>query len=579
MKTQGTIRRLLRYAAAYRARLVWIFVCAAIGSAAALAAPLVLGYAIDEMVGVGAVRFGAVAKWTAMLGGLYAAGIVTARLTATLSLGVSICVVRDMRRDAFVKLTKLPIVFFDKSSGGGILSRFSNDMDAVSEGLLQTVTQLFSGVLTVVGAVVLMLRLDMGIALAVVIVAPLALLIAGFIVKRSGGMFRRQQETVGAYNGYMEEMISGHSVVQAFGYERAAEEAASVINRELYDCGQKAQFYSSLVNPSTRFVNNAAYVLVGLIGGLSAVAKGLSVGVISSLLSYSAQFAKPLNEMTAIAAQLQAALAAAERFFVLLDEPEEESDEAFQALTAAGGHVRFENVCFAYNRENKLIENLHIDVKSGSMTAIVGAAGAGKTTLVNLLMRFYALDGGRITVDGQDIANVTRESVRTAFGMVLQDTWLVGGTIWRNIAYGRPDATRTEIEAAARAARCHGFIKRLPDGYDTVITESGGSLSQGEKQLLTVARAMLANAPMLILDEATSSVDPLTELKLQDALGKLMQGKTSFVIAHRLSTIRNADMILVMDKGQVVETGTHALLLEKGGFYRKLYESQWETPM
>ena len=577
MKKHATARRLIRYAATYKGYLVYIFLCAAMGSMAALTAPLLLGQAIDAMRSTGAVDFGAVARVVGLLAVLYAIGTAATRFTATLSLTVSVRTVEDMRRDAFAKLTRLPVSFFDRMSGGGILSRFSNDMDAVAEGLLQTVTQLFAGLLTLCGAVGLMIALSPGIALCVVIVAPLALLIAGFISKRSGRMFRRQQETVGAYNGFMEEAIGGHHIIKAFGIEQPMERAASSINQQLYDCGQKAQFYSSLVNPSTRFVNNMAYVLVGLIGGLSAVAHGLSVGVISSLLMYSAQFAKPLNEMTAVVAQLQAALAAAARFFELLDEEEEPKETTSSALSVSSGAVHFEDVSFAYVKARPLLTNVNINVSAGSMVAIVGSAGAGKTTLVNLLMRFYATDGGRITIDGQDIASHTRESVRAAFGMVLQDTWLVEGTIHENIAYGRPHATADEVIQAARRARCHGFIKRLENGYNTLVTESGGGLSQGEKQLLTIARAMLADAPMLILDEATSSVDPRTELKIQEALQRLSQNKTSFVIAHRLSTIRNADLILVMDKGLILETGTHDTLMEANGFYKKLHDSQWSA--
>ena len=575
MKKEKTATRLLRYAARYKWTLALVFVCAAAGSVSALAAPVLVGRAVDAMPGDNAVDFAAVRHVLLVLGGLYAMGVAAGRVLAERSLAVSVGVVRDMRRDAFAKLTRLPISFFDKMSGGGILSRFSNDMDAVSEGFLQAVTQIFAGVLTLIGAVVLMLRLDIWIALAVVAVTPLALLIARFISSRSRTMFRRQQETVGAYNGFMEERIGGQEVVRAFGLEAEMESGARDINLKLYDCGQKAQWYSSLVNPSTRFVNNTAYVLTGLIGGLSAAAGGLSIGAIASLLMYSALFAKPLNELTAVMAQLQAAIAAAERFFALLDETEEESDLTHPVLSHAEGHVRFESVEFAYNKEQPLIRNLSVDVPAGSMVAIVGSAGAGKTTVVNLLMRFYDADGGQITIDGQDIAAHTRASTRAAFGMVLQDTWLFGGTVRANIAYGRPHATDQEVEEAARAARCHGFIKRLANGYNTVLSAEGGSLSQGEKQLLTIARAMLADAPMLILDEATSSVDPRTELKIQDALHRLTQGKTSFVIAHRLSTIRSADLILVMDKGQVVETGTHDSLMRQNGFYKQLHDSQW----
>ena len=571
-----TIRRLLRYAAHYRLHLAAIFVCAAAGSASTLAAPMLLGRAIDNMIGRGDVDFVTIAQLCVALSILYAISVLASRITASLSVTVSTRIVQDMRRDAFTKLTRLPIPYFDKMSSGGILSRFSNDMEAVSEGLLQTITQLFAGLLTLIGAVGLMISLDWGITLSVVIVAPLALLIAGFIAKRSGRMFRRQQQTLEAYNGFMDEAINGQHIVQAFGLEPSMAAASAIINDQLYDCGQKAQFYASLTNPSTRFVNNTAYVLVGAIGGLSAASGLLSVGAVSSLLLYSAQFAKPLNEVTAIASQLQAALAAAERFFELLDEPEEPRDTHCPALSVQYGGVHFKDVAFSYTPDTTLIHGLNLDIPAGSMVAIVGSTGAGKTTLVNLLMRFFDTTGGRIAINGQNIAEMQRDSVRAAFGMVLQDTWLASGTVRENIAYGRNEATDAEIIEAARAARCHGFIKRLENGYDTILTDSGGNLSQGERQLLTIARAMLANAPMLILDEATSNVDPRTELQIQDALEELMQGKTSFVIAHRLSTIRNADMIAVMDKGQVVETGTYEELMANGRFFRQLLEAQWE---
>ncbi|KAI4453623.1 atp-binding cassette sub-family b [Holotrichia oblita] len=460
------------------------------------------------------------------------------------------------------------------------MSRFSNDIDAISEGLLQAITQLFSSVMTIVGTMVLMILLNFWIALAVVVVAPMAILIAGYIARRSNALFQQQQAIIGEYNGCIEEAIGNLKLVKAYAYEKNIEAAAREINQRLYNCGQKAQFYSSLINPSTRFVNNMAYVSVGLIGGLSAAVGGLSIGAISSLLAYSAQFAKPLNEVAGITTQLQSALAAAKRFFALLDETSEPAENDKLLLKSldsqnAIGQIEFSKVYFSYDERVPLIENFSIKIPQGSLVAVVGPTGAGKTTLVNLLMRFYDLDSGIISIDKQNTQEVTRDSVRLSFGMVLQETWLFSGSVRDNIAYGRPDATEQEIIDAAKASRAHGFIKRMEKGYDTVITEDGENLSQGEKQLLTIARAMLANPPMLILDEATSSVDPRTELKIQHALQNLMKGKTSFMIAHRLSTIQNADIILVMNQGKIVETGTHRQLINAGGLYSKLYHSQF----
>ena len=563
------------YIAPYKTQVFLMVLMAFFGCGAALAAPYVAGLAIDRIAGAGRVDFGTLGPLLGCLGLLYGAASIANWLLATLAMSVASRAARDMRRDAFRTMTQLPLRYFDNAKSGDIMSRFTNDIDAMAEGLTQTMTQFFSGVITIAGALTMMLRMDFWIALAVIVVTPMAIWIASFIARHSARQFRLQQAAIGEYNSFMEESIGQFNVIKAFGYEAHREAQAKEINHRLYQCGQKAQFYSSLVNPSTRFINNTAYMAVGLIGGLSAVAGGLSIGMIASLLAYSAQFAKPLNEMTGIITQLQAALAAAERFLALMDEKQEPSEADKPGLAVTAGTVDFSHIAFAYEPARPLIQDFSVSIPPGCMVAIVGPTGAGKTTLVNLLMRFYNLNGGYIAIDGKDIKSVNRDSLRLSFGMVLQDTWLFTGTVRDNIAFGKPDATEEEVIAAAKAARAHGFIKRLPQGYHTLLTSDGSALSQGEKQLLTIARAMLANPPMMILDEATSSVDPRTELKIQDALQKLMQGKTSFVIAHRLSTIQDADLILVMDQGAIIETGSHQQLLAKNGFYAKLYHSQF----
>ena len=430
--------------------------------------------------------------------------------------------------------------------------------------------------MTVLLSLAFMLSLNPMVTLVAVFVTPLCFLVGFAITKYGSRRFKEQSRTLGRLNGYAEELISGQRTVKAFGYEDRAVDGFDAINAELYQCGYRAQFASALVNPSTRFVNNVAYVLVGVFGILAVLKNALTPGGVASFLTYTAQFSKPFNEITAITMQLQLAMASARRVFAVLDGEEQRPEPADAArLEAAEGSVAFEHVRFAYQPERPLITDFNLTVKPGMTVAIVGPTGAGKTTLVNLLMRFYEVDDGRIKVEGQDITGVTRDSLRRSFGMVLQDTWLFAGTIRENIAYGKPDATDEEIEAAARAAHAHSFIRRLPDGYGTLIAEDGGNLSQGQKQLLTIARAMLLDSPMLILDEATSSVDILTEMRIQKAFRKMREGKTAFIIAHRLSTIRDADLILVLDKGDVVEQGTHGELLEKGGFYASLYNSQF----
>ena len=570
-KPAGTFSRLSRYVGKHPWLLAAVVLCALLGNIALLTAPRLIGDAIDLIV-VGEDFRPAMLPLLLWIAGLFAIGCVLLRLTALAANEVANRTVQRLRLDVFQKLGRLPLSYFDTHARGDIMNRFTVDIDYISDGLNQGIVQLISGVITVGVCLYFMLALNPIVALVAVFVTPLCFLVGFFITKYGNRRFREQARTLGELNGYAEEFISGQRTVQAFGYEKQAQKRFGEINAELYQCGYRAQFASALVNPSTRFVNNVAYVLVGVFGLLW----GLSAGGIASFLTYTAQFSKPFNEITAITMQIQLALASAKRVFGLLDEPEQVPDPQDAAeLTDVQGRVTFEHVKFAYTPDRPLITDFNLSVEPGTTVAIVGPTGAGKTTLVNLLMRFYEVDGGRITVDGVDISHMTRDSLRRQFGMVLQETWLFEGTIRDNIAYGKPDATDEEIVAAAKAAHAHSFIRRLPEGYQTLIEEDGGNLSGGQKQLLTIARAMLSNPPMLILDEATSSVDILTEMRIQKAFLKLMEGKTSFVIAHRLSTIRDAEIILVLRDGDVVEAGTHEELLQQGGFYSELYNSQF----
>lgn len=536
--------------------------------------PFVSGDAIDCIISAGNVNFPLLLEKIAILIILLIISVGFSRIFAVQTCKLANKTVNNLREKCFEKLLRLPLNYYDTNSHGDILSRFINDTDAVSEGILQAITQLFSGIITIVGAVVFMFMLNPWIALMILAITPLYYLIASFIAKHSSGMFRKQQKILGDVNGFAEEYISGLSIVTSFGYEEQMEQEFDKLNNELYDCGQKAQFYSSLVNPSTRLIVNTAYVLTGMAGVLFLL-KGasVSVGTVSALLTYANRYSKPINELTGILTQLQTTLAAAERIFSLLDEEEESKEPETNMLEDCEGTVDFEHVKFSYVPQRPLITDLNLHVKPDSTVAIVGPTGSGKTTLVNLLMRFYELKDGKISIDSVDISKVSRSEVRSNFAMVLQETWLFEGTIRENIAFSRPDATDEEIIQAARAAHIHNFIEGLPDGYDTFLTQDGGNLSQGQRQLITIARAMLIDPPMLILDEATSSVDTRTELRIQRAFKKMMVGKTSFIIAHRLSTIRDADIILYMFDGDIVEQGTHEELLAKNGYYAKLYRS------
>lgn len=568
---RDTLARLLRCIGRQRWPLAGVLLFALLGNTALLLAPRLVGEAIDQIV-PGTDFFPPLLRTLGILAVLYAVGCAFNWLTALCANVAANRTVRALRVRLFDKLGSLPLNYYDTHSRGDVMSRFTNDMDAISDGLTQGIVQLTSGVLAVALSLGFMLSLNPWVALVAVFVTPLCFLAGYFITRYGNRRFREQSRVLGELNGYAEEMISGQRTVKAFGYEPRSIRTFQEINARLYESGYRAQFASALVNPCTRFVNNIAYVLVGVCG----ILLGLSTGGIASFLTYTAQFSKPFNEVTAVTMQLQLALASARRVFALLDEEEQRPESADAAqLNHARGQVEFDHVAFSYVPERPLITDFHLSVQPGTNVAIVGPTGAGKTTLVNLLMRFYEVNSGRILIDGQDITTLSRDSLRRSFGMVLQETWLFAGTIRDNIAYGKPDATDEEVEAAARAAHAHSFIRRLPDGYSTYIAEDGGNLSQGQKQLLTIARTMLLDPPMLILDEATSSVDILTEMRIQKAFRKMMQGKTAFVIAHRLSTIREADIILVLDKGDVVETGTHEQLLAKNGFYARLYNAQF----
>ena len=574
LSSQRTFSRLMGYMGKARPLIIGVMLFALVGNTLLMIAPRLVGEAIDLILPGSSGSLPVMLGWIALC---YIGGSLLNWLTSLCANLVANRTVRELRTDLFRKLGKMPLKYFDAHSHGDMMSRFSNDIDAISDGLNQGIVQLVSGVITVLLSLGFMLALNPMVALVAVLVTPLCFVVGYLITRYGSRRFREQSQALGRLNGYTEELISGQHTVKAFGYEGQAIERFRQINAELYACGYRAQFASALVNPSTRFVNNVAYVLVGIFGILAVLQNTLTVGGVASFLTYTAQYSKPFNDITAITMQLQQAMASARRIFSVMDEEEmlPEPAEA-RELGDVRGEVDFRDVDFSYIPERPLIRDFSLSVKPGTTIAIVGPTGAGKTTLVNLLMRFYETDRGQILVDGLPIDTITRDSLRRGFGMVLQDTWLFAGTVRDNIAYGREDATDEEVEAAARAAHAHSFIRRLPQGYRTLLSEEGGNLSQGQRQLLTIARAMLLNPPMLILDEATSSVDILTEMKIQQAFRRMMKGKTTFIIAHRLSTIRDADRILVLDKGNVVEQGTHDELLAKGGFYSRLYHSQFE---
>lgn len=583
MKKQGnnreTEKRILRLIKPYGHLLIMSLIFAVVSVVLTLYAPVITGQGIDLIIDKGQVDFAALMPLLVRFG-------IVVGITALAQWLMNLCnnkityhVVKDIRTEAFEHLEILPLRYIDSNQYGEVISKVITDVDQFSDGLLLGFSQLFTGVITILGTLLFMLSVNFKITLVVVLITPLSLFVASFIARRTFSMFKLQSETRGEMTSLVEEMVGNQKIVKAFSHEEEAEEKFRVINEDLRKCSLRAIFFSSITNPATRFVNGLVYAGVGIVGAISAIRGVISVGQLSCFLSYANQYTKPFNEISGVVTELQNALASATRVFALIDE-EPQTPDTSDALELkpemVNGNVKLKNVQFSYNPEVSLIQGLNLDVKSGQRIAIVGPTGCGKTTIINLLMRFYDVDSGEISVSGHPVRTLTRDSLRTNYGMVLQETWLKSGTIADNIAYGKPDASREEIMEAAKSAHAHSFIKRMPDGYDTVISEAGGNLSQGQKQLLCIARVMLCLPPMLILDEATSSIDTRTEIKIQKAFEKMMQGRTSFIVAHRLSTIREADIILVMKDGAIIEQGNHESLLVNNGFYADLYNSQFQ---
>lgn len=569
------VKRIIKYTKPYNKYIIIAFFSAIINITLTLLTPIIIGEGVDLIIGQGNVNFNRLFKiliplsLTVIFSSIFQ--LVMTRCTNI----VSYKTIKDIRVDVFNKLNALPLKYIDSNSHGSIINGVINDIEIVSDGLLQGFSQLFTGVITIIGTLIFMISINIKIALIVVIITPLSLFTASTIAKYCHSMFRKQSQVRGELSGYVEEMIGNQKVVKAFSFEERSQETFEEINKRLYKYGQKAQFYSALTNPCTRFVNGIVYAAVGIIGAISAINGTITIGQISSFLSYANQYTKPFNEISGVITELQAAFASASRVFKILDENEEIPDcKNSINLTSCEGYIDINNVSFSYSNDKNLIENFNLKVKPGDKIAIVGPTGCGKTTLINLLMRFYNINSGEINIDNINIDNITRSSTRGLYGMVLQDTWLYSGTVRENIAYGKPDASLEEVILAAKNAHAHKFIMNLPNGYDTILTDDS-SLSQGQKQLLCIARVMLSKPPMLILDEATSSIDTRTEIYIQRAFNKLMEGRTTFIVTHRLSTIREADLILVMNNGKVIEQGNHDELLNKGGFYANLYNSQF----
>lgn len=577
----AAIKKLLSFSSPYAGFIVLALICSLFQIAATLLAPVVIGKTIDFIIDVGNVDFAVIGKNSLILGGLIIIAIVFQYLSSLCINHASFRIVYDIRKRAFEKLNDLPLSYIDGNPHGDLIARVSSDVDQISDGLIQGFSQLFSGVVTIIGTLAFLLSYNWIIALVVVFLTPLSLFVAYFIAKGCHDMFAKQAEKRGELSGLVTEMLSNQKTVKLFRYEKRAEKRFADINIELKKWGQNAAFYSAMTNPCTRFVNSVVYVAVCVLGAYLVISgKGIpgigafSVGALSCCLSYANQYTKPFNEITGVITELQTATAAADRVFNLLETPDQPSDKGLPELIDVKGNIEINNVYFSYVKDRPLITDFNLSVSQGKRIAIVGPTGCGKTTLINLLMRFYDIDSGNISVDDKDISAVTRSSLRLSYGMVLQDSWLKKATVRDNIRYGKPDATDEEVIAAAKAANVHNFIMRMKDGYDTVLQD--GDVSVGQRQLLCIARVMLTHPPMLILDEATSSIDTRTELKIQRAFELLMQGKTSFIVAHRLSTIKNADLILVMKDGNIIEKGTHNELIEKGGFYANLYDSQFE---
>ena len=575
---KGALLRILKYVKPQMGLVAVTIICAAASVLLSLYTTVLIGNAVDCITDSG-VDFESMTPILIAIAAIIPPVALCQWLMYFATNKITHTTVKALRRDAFTHLQKLPLSYIDVNSHGDIISRIVNDVDAISEGLLQGFQQLFTGVVTIIGTLCFMVSLNWQIALVVVFITPLSFAVAAVISKLCFNKFKEQSSIKGELTGYIDEHIGGQRLVKAFGFEQLTEKQFGEINERLNICGRRAQFYSALTNPCTRFVNSLVYAGVGVFGAFKVAGDigwgniAFTVGDLSCFLQYANQYTKPFNEISGVVTELQSALASAARLFALIDEPDEISDEGNRVLEHCNGRVELDNVCFSYLPQKPLIENLNLSVKSGQHIAIVGPTGCGKTTLINLLMRFYDVVSGEIRVSGEPVTSITRNSLRGSFGIVLQETWIFRGTVRDNIAYGKPDATLEEITAAAKAAHAHSFIKRLPQGYDTVITD-GGDLSQGQKQLLSIARVMLSLPPMLILDEATSSIDTRTEMRIQNAFDKMMEGRTSFVVAHRLSTIREADCILVMRSGSIVEQGTHTELMEKQGFYAELINSR-----
>ncbi len=574
----NTLRRVLKYTAHSRGYIIISLLFAIVSVALTLYLPVLSGDAIDLLIGAGKVDFGALNRILVRMIFVILATALAQWLMSAANNRITYRTVRDIRADAFARLQRLPLSYLDAHPSGDIVSRVIADVDTFSDGLLMGFTQLFTGVLTILGTLLFMLRISVGTTVFVVLATPISLFVAAFIAKKTYTMFKLQTGTRGEQTALINEMIGGQKVVEAFGQEENVLEKFDAVNARLQKFSLRATFFSSLTNPCTRFVNSLVYAGVAVFGSLSAITSysGITVGQLACFLTYANQYTKPFNEISGVVTELQNAIACAARIFELIDEPAEQPDaEDALELKHADGYVRLDDVSFSYRPDQHLIEHFNLSVTPGNRVAIVGPTGCGKTTLINLLMRFYDINDGQITVDDHDIRHITRKSLRGAYSMVLQDTWLFSGTIYENIAYARPDATREEVIEAAKAAKIHHYIMSLPQGYDTVITDDGANISKGQKQLMTIARAMLVNAHMLILDEATSNVDTRTEVQIQQAMRRLMRDKTCFVVAHRLSTIKNADLILVVRGGNVVESGTHRELMAKGGFYREMYDAQF----